>query len=758
MFSSQNVDQQKLIIEKYASQCRVFNRDLDHIVHDNSSKDKTIRYAVDFSEIYAYMFPTKTASEFCLFEDEPIESVNILQQDALSQLFFCGEKVILLNSYAIEWDTALAHLSQKQIDSFSRAPKEKNKIFEDPTIQCLSRKSVKSEELTDNEREWLWKYLKEHATSLLELFLSQDANALERMQQLLNKKRFENIKDLLGEELIIDLDDETNKQRSEKLRQNRQDRRKNETDDSSIVATYLDAVAMTTVEQANKILQAQNKNINLLLVTRSEAMNRLLEEEQKDQDNMSFFLRHPRVFIDFFNKKHLSSTEDEKLNKAKEYSFTVKAFLESVDRALLKLEKSKRELGNWDWDKLENEFNKITEIWQEWTIVGALTKVTNNDRAISSENVALSRPHRNDEVAYHILRLCGNDQEFKKMQRENIERIASSWKIIHEEFGVLIQGYTSSNEGRINLEPITGKGTYALQTKPISHYFSLHFYSEEVQKYIDHINILEQVGWWDVINAFEDFENKDNLNLDANYERLLAMAFILGAMLGEWRLALTYCELAIDTAEAQKEKMNILPSEALYFKAICLRKSEPPPSSDDHQKAIELLEEAIILRRSIMLTPKESARYLHEQGLHILILNSKDKNIKSDYSSDKGLKLLEDAENLSQGDRKLKIQIYNNRLYHYITQKRENRKEIKQDYEFLKKLLQEEKESPSQYPALILHTLVEACLLLYGGADIPKKFIQILEEKVSTKSKELSKSEIKDIKNTLEKYHESEKQ
>src|SRR5215467_7777143 len=107
---------QKKSFVRYIEDCKALQRELQHAINDlhfTSDQNHTIRYAVDFSEIYAYVLPDETVQEFHLFVDESESKTDLIQRLALQRLFDeLPEKLILLAPYAIELQGFLVKLRQ----------------------------------------------------------------------------------------------------------------------------------------------------------------------------------------------------------------------------------------------------------------------------------------------------------------------------------------------------------------------------------------------------------------------------------------------------------------------------------------------------------------------------------------------------------------------------------------------------------------------------------------------------------------------
>lgn len=772
MSSTLNHGQDQIEIEEYRDRFTRLGRDLAHTIQAEESQEHEVAYAVDFSEIYAYLFPNKTAKEFCLFDDDDLSIISVFQDQALKRLFLNKHKkhkLVLLDSYAQEWKSFLENIARQEIgdilNDVHAAFKELENIQKDGEFNRLLQKFEKGQSLRDDEKEWLADFINTNAPNVLAVCSQRNSQIINRMQEL-DAKNFNSLKEFLSSETIesTELVDfleslDSNPRVNHYYEKILSDRHRHDYDNSA--SSHLDAIAIATVEQTNEFLRG--KNIKLLLVTRSEAMHRVVEEEQqitkhevmrqsfREEKQGYSFLRHPRTFCDFFQKEIIK--EEQRIEKHKEYLGTVNVFIEACE-----LSKDKGTMQELEQDEdFQRKFLNVRRLWKSWTRIDASLTAAEEAKASESPK-SLCRP--NNEIAYKILRFCGNNGTgFREFLLDRVSSLAGMWKAEHQKLGVSLQGFAAEkfpekDELVAESRPIKGSEKYKL----LNSFYSLNFYSKEANQFLRKVDSSKQPN----LNLLEVLDSVDlgkELEPQANYERLLALAFILGAILGDWGLAKRYCKLAVDVFNNESE---VLQFEANYFLSVCMRKERL--SCKEREDAIKHLKKAIEQRKK--QKNEESPRYLQEYSLQILLWHDCkcDKSNKGIPSRQEGLDLLakseriltekkEQQEQLSEEDNRLKIQICNNRLYYYVDPKNkartiEQRRAILDEFKKLRFLLKDSKEIWLQRSPIILHTLVLASWYLDGHQGVDNDEFVRLKETLS-ESKRLSKKERQEIERTL---------
>lgn len=791
-------------LENYKRKCEKLKRDLHNIIEDIKFEGD-IFYAVDYCEIYAYLYSAKTANELALFDIEEIKERSAIQNQALENLFFKNEQVVLLRPYALELEegvTARLKIEAKQeyqSDYPFQIDREIKNIFKDKFCQELYHKLEKNQNLNDEELNWLDDFLAKNAKLLITIYSRQDENPFLQLKKLLDKSVFTDLDELsdslgLQEDFKI-LDDEQEisqilhlKERVLKLKkllcEERNKKRKHKLcktseeledegdddidndEDVSNEAIFNDAVAIMAVEQANEILLKQDKM--LLLVTRSESMHKVIEKELKKQkkDDKSNkidkkqkkklnYLRHPRMFANIFNvNEDLSS-----------YLTTVSAFIKSVESTQTNGEDDKQncnypERGKDHIINLQDQMQEIEAKWKNLLQTALVSQVDSS----TTEDYFYSQPSlkKDEKTILEFLHFSKNNKAIQDRLAERRLRFAELWKSALQNFGFKLQVFKHQNQCDFEIETFSDNNQHMLLANAAvssATFYTLHFYSEDAKKYLESIKHSQRkFSVLDIIESLSSGTDNSSLNISADYERILAMTFLLGIS-EEWEIAGMYSQISIDTANKRKslkdinqKKPFVEPSEAYYFSAICIRKTCKRKKQKEYQnflKAINYVDTAIKLRNKAISSNKNivkpSPRYLHEKGLLILIITNRFPD-QRDYTAKQGLDYLKQAERLaiSNHNFKLAILIQNNRLYHYVEkydsqvsneqfinklseQDNINFKELIANLESL--VLEKLGEDKNNWPLPVLDTIIYSKYLFLGQSD---KSISILEQRIKT--------------------------
>ena len=100
-------------LRRYLRDCRALRRHLVQFLSDSAYaklREGTIYYAVDFSEIYSYVYPASQAKHVRLFSDASNTQLLATNEYVLSQLFFQRD-VVLMAPYQVELDALLSSVS-----------------------------------------------------------------------------------------------------------------------------------------------------------------------------------------------------------------------------------------------------------------------------------------------------------------------------------------------------------------------------------------------------------------------------------------------------------------------------------------------------------------------------------------------------------------------------------------------------------------------------------------------------------------------
>ena len=297
------------ILQSYLAECARLARDLQQVsddlefVHDKKGK---LRFAVDYSEIYALSHPDETPDEFRLFKDDPTALSSALQKVALERLFFEeAERPILLMPYAAELRDAMIRMERedhyKMEELIQKVPgflAWGEQLWSNPEtkslLELVNKASASNASIDPSDEQRLISFFERNTPLILALSKPQSENAFSALMKLFQSKRLEDL-----EEVLHLSEDTFESETSKRWFVGIHDLRKKypERERSSDNSSMYDAWAMSILEQANRELA--KSSTKLCLVTRSEAMAEMLQSEIRERkwdQLVGNIIRHPRYF------------------------------------------------------------------------------------------------------------------------------------------------------------------------------------------------------------------------------------------------------------------------------------------------------------------------------------------------------------------------------------------------------------------------------------------------------------------------------
>ncbi len=723
----------RINLQIYYSHCLKLRRDLEAAIEDLKHQDiegPRTRFAADFSEIHAFAVPKRKtdAERFALFLDKDTELGLSLQRISLRKFFFGLERsIILMAPYAVELDAFVTALRWDVLENLvMEAPQvidATNSIAETSELERILILAEKAElqgrALTADERRTFLEFFEVHAPILLRFIEQKDMNPLRRLSELFRRERLVDLQSIVqvNEE---DFDNVANRW-FKRLTRNRQR-----------AQSRIDALAISALARGNQILK--DKGERILLVTRSRTMHAIMEQEVQEglwEQTGGNLLRHPRVF------GLLSSVEGLPIGEAIEnLEARFRAVSSFVDLT------TNGEFKRIDLDKTGSFFSELlTRIQDEWRATESLA-ASAGGAYLSEAGVPTS-----NEVGKigSILRVIRDRSELRKMLSSRLEELSGELEKEHELLGFYVQSMKPSDRRfiRQNLEVERYKKKGVLKTSLQSMPYSLQFFSDSAQGLLGLLGKNRSRSWQSILDFFHlGFDG------DANYEKLLAMALMLGA-LNRWRLAESYCR----RARSLQLNDEWIPSfESAFFLALCKRKWDP--SVARYLEALELLDSAAEDKRIwIGKSDYRDPRFLKEKAVHILLLNdlqrqTEDSSVETVSPSDQdALGLLDEAEARVENDLELHLQIVNNRLFYKISVSPEDLHEnLKEEYESLLKIIRSYENDQAEWPPFVKDTIAWAKFRIFGVTSTSEKdeILALFDDALT--SPELSRDEFSLIK------------
>jgi hypothetical protein len=700
-------------LKRYVKDCVALKDTIELLISDLEFVEihgGTIHYAVDFSEIYAYALPTKTASEYRLFSNEPKTVADSLQRIALNRFFFTlPQRPILLVPYAIELDGFFLELRHGALDDLLEAAisafEDAKAIVDAPEFKSISaligQLKDTSKEPTKNQKKAFVSFLEKHAHGVLWLLELANGSPIKRLQRLFGQDRMIDLYDAIGSEPGSDSRVEDRWFKSLVARRKAKRR---------VEVSRTDARAVAMIERANRLLQKHNAKI--ILVTRSGSIHQVFETEYRKglwDRSGGHVLRHPRTFgIPDVLEGASNAVAIQKLRSRLE---TIQLFLDSV------AEGNQSDPSGADPDLSATLLCEIQNYWTSTEALGASLGEALSTSPSISRDVDLLEVEK-------IMELLKDSNALEEFVVVRIEELARELQEHHELLAWYIQSgrQLDRDSAESNLPEKQAEEERGLAIAPEGLPYVLQFSAQSAKEFLEILELLrssQQNSWSRVLELLK----KGFRGAQSDYERLLAMAYILGA-LNKWRFAERYCKRAIQVAD---EKGDVSAHEGLFFLAICHRKWQE--SAQRHLAAIEFLDQAHIIQKRAMGRPDfEDPRYLTEKAAHIVMLHVYYVNVAdaSVPAPEIGLALLLQAEEQSKQDRRLAVEIYRNRLLYCAEARTPENRDKLHEYRLKLESLQRRVEADEQkWPALVLDTIAWTDWLL-GASGVTPNIDQIV--------------------------------
>jgi len=710
------------ILDKYIDECKILAEELEGIISDLEFVESggVIRYAVDFSEIFAFAYPQETHKEFSLFSDDPGQLCYFYQWHALHKLFIeSKERIILLEPYATELQSLLLRIGKEhalrfdqlleKLPEFLKKAEEFQSLPEFIELSKLAQDIEKyHRHLTSTEQKRFVTFFEEKSYLMLWALLRPSISPIEQLHQLFLMERFADL------DSLVPVDQEFDKPLSEKWFERLVALRGK----TSRPASNLDSIAIAMILSANQTLK--DRNTKLLLASRSKNMRRVVAEELTNgswPETIGNVIRHPRIFCAFYQLSEMSPAASKKQLQTR--LSTVRLFLDAAD--FPRRSKSRLVHNSTFLDTLLNR------IKGDWRAAKGLSASLEHPAIVPNEIA-----HDPSNRLRWVISLFQDREQFRNLLFARLNELGKALERDHELLGLFISSSINQKLNRPdeNLLAEVFRHKYVLKSNLYTMPYSLQFYSQGALRLFERLNAQsDENRWEDILNIFAE-----GFNSKSDYERILVMAYILGTI-NKWSLAETYAGRALELATREAD---IYPHEGLLFYAICKRKSHP--SVARHFEAIDLVEQASM--KKIQMKNDSSykdPRYLREKGTHILQLHSYFKNeLPPDCPSDQeGIRLLEESLALSENDMQLKIYCYNNLLFYSLSLKDiGNRAVVESYYHRLIELLHVYDPSRKKWPPLILDTIGWANWVLLGAKTSKEKetALQYLDEALGSDS------------------------
>lgn len=632
-------------LSTYVQHCKVVVRDIDYVMADRKlqADNWTIRYAVDFSEIFSYTLPFKNP-ETAPMADGWAE--DALQQFYVVSRFFARKEIILLEPYALELRGHLDNLMTESYDESAEllllAMKDlKTLLTSDGAASEVMMLALESADrkLSGDEAKRAIAFFEEQAPSLVAYVRGADLPPLARLKRLLRLRPFIDI-----ESLAPGAAGKAVKENIEKIAKYLTARRQSGRPGSD----YLDALAIEQVRCVNQDLEP--RKIRLLLVARSLYMMRAVEQYATDL-GMPRFVRHPRIFAAAYTPEGGHSRQSlADLSLRRE---SLQIFINSVDRAFLHSYARNAFSTGSDGDgrasdAIVNLQSSLEKIKHDSSSVESLSSafVAEGELPLTPKDPQVS-PRRTAHKLLEYLR--DKDRNICRYAVKHIRKIIDDVRRERDRLGVKLQSTVTQTELGNILYPI-------------------EFETPTLRECVEELARHWSVGVEGAASLVECAAESSA----SEYEQLLAMAVSLG-IIGRWDVAAKYSDYALHIGRDSKTRLH----EGYFWYAVCLRKNSgvaesPVQSIERIKKALESIETARVARREAV-DSSDDPRYLKEEAALLLewrqMANSPENESLRDSSPSPRTveEKLKTALAVAQ-DPKLLVQIHNAFCYLYISE------------------------------------------------------------------------------------------
>lgn len=577
----------KITARDYIRDCSSLLADLEDFSSDYelSRLGWTINYAIDFSELHAYVLPEQSAQGVKAFVDDDAQVAHALQLRASQRIFRSAErKPILLSPYVVELEAFVRSQAKRDFialgDAIANAVAEYRRLRETgdlPWVESLARRVHEGGPITATEEERAQRFLEQHAVALVGILGDNSATPRKRLRALLSEGAFQDLESLVGDEFTPDLRFAEEVQRQLDVARPRAPTEHHAEKSSN----HLDAFAIALIRDANRKLEP--KKIRLRLVSRSVHMRRVCAQLAVEWEGSGGNpVRHPRFFSAFHAT--VGNRGDDALAQLEVMRKSLEVFLQSYSSAE----------HNGSLETFAAMQGKIAELKHLWrTSLGlASTLQTSAEVAPSGEIRMLSALVRTEGGLRH------------RLERRVVE-LADEMQRDYQALGLLVGAEVNPERRGLLEEHIKSweREDGALLGSSL-HYmpYVLEFHSADIQAALT--------------RSDTPFSGIAELRGGLDSERLLAMAYFFGSW-GEWAMAERYCDLALEERDfAARFSGNEDPApggiyEAYYFKAVCIK--EQARSPERLNEALKLLERAEAAKCNDSQLP-DDPRYLKEKA------------------------------------------------------------------------------------------------------------------------------------------------
>jgi len=639
-------------LRRHVSACRLLDRDITSVLaHLQHPRRHRTSYAVDFSEIYSLLFPEKTADEMRVFDDDDPNVERLVQFDALQAIFF--DKVappILLAPYALEFRSLISRIRAGLLDDTvvqaQKAVRQIESAMALPEVQELTTliqqdlNSPADDQEMEAQIHRAWEVFQTHASAILLLTQDNSLEPLRRVMHLIESGRFVDAPRLSNAEIKPD----------EWVRDRWFGKLLSVRGREKAGASYVDATAMAMLHAMNREL-GESEGSRIVITSRSSAMHSVFEAEYRDglwNDAGGYVLRHPRTFAALYRR---FANEEELRVDLTLRQLAHQDFLRAAEPRV----RHDEPLAPDEADFFLARISAIRAAWHQ-------TETLASTGLIETAQLTRTKVQTKREQLVLALKILMNREAFEELVSRRVSELLVGIERQHDRLNFALQTGTgdTTDDATLKVQPHTYDDKVVLRSTRYWLPYTLQFTSEELKSWADSLSSSCEVTW-DKAGLVLD----KGLRNDADYERLLAMAYLL-ANLDKWSAAEQFCERAI-----LQPQIHLPRNEGHYFIAVCMRMHQESP--ERYHEALVHLDIAQNTKRAWRKEPGyEDPRYLTERGTQIYHWNIDASRHSQEHWKNRrpprmveARKSWEKALSLVRNDRGLTAQLHNNLCFYY---------------------------------------------------------------------------------------------
>ncbi|HEY7170407.1 MAG TPA: hypothetical protein VH417_06135 [Vicinamibacterales bacterium] len=589
-------------VSRYRRDCRSLHVDLTTLIddlRDSQGKKRRIRYAVDFSELFAYCARESTFREMRLFSDDNEETLRATEGAALTALFERSGGLLLFTPYVIELQSYVRMLQQRTAHDIQTEVAEAHAALlalrRSLPPRVFDRSSAGNPEMSEDEL----RVLEDHGGKIMALVRRRYERAEQRLTRLLTRNLFGDTDTLLPpdtppDEKVVD-------RWFRYLRKAREGRPSG--------SSYLDAVAAGLLSTC--LSRWQKEGLRVRLVTRSRHMVTLGDNEFVAGLWPYRPVVHSRVFS-LLPIVSSTTAKSDGIDALEKLAHSLNVFLMSYQELRarpttafgLALERA----GALEQASVNDVDAAIDDIKRQWRARLQLVS--------SMGGSTFEDPKSADEPMLNLVRAVVTDTTaLHRLISRRLEELLENVGTQNQFLGLTLHESTHSPEdlARRHLSYEVHGRKLVLSSNLYWMPCTLQFSSSDLANLTAGFVEGRRLSAEDMLRAL-----RHHTNATMDYERMLSMAYLAGCW-RLWDVANIYCDLALHDSrpEHHRDQMH----EGYFFKAVCLRTTAH--TENDYQLALDYLAGAVARKALVREQHYKDPRYLKEEATIILSWHSR---------------------------------------------------------------------------------------------------------------------------------------